>query len=160
MKAKRRGFTLIEMLVVMAIIAIVSMAVAPEILNSLEVRSLENSAREVLNSMERAKSQSVRTKLNHRVRFDNSLGHWRYLIERETSPGTWEQMPRSVSKIIPGGFVITVNLPDADSSVEFSSLGFIVNFEKDKNSIILQSEKLRQMNQPDLRSVVFFRGGS
>jgi len=148
------------MLVVIAILGIVTLAVAPEILNSLEVRNLENSVRDVLNSLERAKFQSVRTKLNHRVRFDNSDGPWKYVIERETSPGTWEQMPRSISKTIPDTFVTTINLPDADTSVEFSSLGFIANFEQDKNSIVLQSDKLKQMNQPDLRSVIFFRGGS
>jgi len=148
------------MLIVIGIVAILAMATAPELLNTMEVRTLENSVREVLNSLERAKFQAVRTKLNHRVRFENSEGFWEYVVERETAPGTWEQMPGTISKAIPSAFIATINLPDADTSIEFSSLGFVENFDKDKNSIVLQSDKLKKMNQPDLRSVLFFRGGS
>ncbi len=160
MKANRRGFTLIEMLLVIGILAILSMAVAPEILNSMEVRALENSSRKMLITMERAKSQSVRTKFSHRVNFDNTEGYWRYIIEREASPGTWEQMPGSIHTSLPSAFNVTVNLPAANTSVEFSSLGFIENFDKDKNNITIQSDKLHKMNQPDMRLVVFYRSGS
>jgi len=160
MKAKRHGFTIIEMLVVIAILGIVSLAVAPEILNSLKVRELENTSRQMLITMERAKSNAVRSKFNHRVRFDNTEGYWRYIIERESSPGTWEQMRGAIYGILPPDLNVTINLPAADTSVEFSSMGFVENFDKDKNSISVQSDKLQNMNQPDIRTVFFFRSGS
>ena len=55
MKTCRKGYTLIQMLVAVAIIGVVALVVSPEIINSLEVRGLENSAREVVSLLERAK---------------------------------------------------------------------------------------------------------
>lgn len=160
MKTTRKGFTLIELLVVIALIAMVSMIVAPEVLNSLEQRDLENSARDILSILERAKNLSVRSKLNHRVRFDNPTGVWQLQLEMETSPGTWQAVTGYVTRTIPGKFNVFINLPPADMSVEFSPLGFVNNFDTNNNTVVMQSERLRLRNRPDRSEVMFFAGGS
>ena len=101
---KERGFTLIETLVVIAIIGIIMLMAYPNIRNSLEMRSLENEAREILTTLQQAKFQAVKTKLNHRVNFDSSLGYWVYYIEREVSFDNWVEVPGTIRKSIPSTF--------------------------------------------------------
>jgi len=154
-----KGFTLIELLVAIAIIGIMVGSFYPSILNSLEKRSLENEAREILMTMEQAKFRAVKSKLNHRVRFDNSTGNWRFLVEREDTPGTWNEIPGVIGKTMSSKFNITVNLPTPDAVV-FSPLGFVTNYDTENNDIILQSDKLKGYNQPDQRVVRVLAGGS
>ncbi len=161
---RHKGFTFIEVLVVVGVLAMILAAIYPSIMNTLELRRLENSARDILTTMQRAKFQAVKTKINHRVGFLNNGGIWYYFIEREDTPGTWNPMPGFVRKEIPEKFVISVNFPDLvgtpDKGVEFSPLGFVTNFDSTQNSISLQSQKLQGYGQPDLRIVSAFAGGS
>ncbi len=159
MRINNKGFTLIELLVAIGIIAIIVVAFYPSILNSLETRSLENEAREILMTMEQTKFRAVKSKLNHRVRFDNSTGQLRYIIEREDTPGTWNEIPGVIGKTMSSKFNITVNLPTLDVVV-FSPLGFVTNYDTDNNNITIQSDKLKGYNQPDQRVVRVLAGGS
>ena len=136
-----------------------ALLVSPNIMNSLETRSLENEAREILMTMEQTKFRAVKSKLNHRVRFDNSTGQLRYIIEREDTPGTWNEIPGVIGKTMSAKFNITVNLPTLDVVV-FSPLGFVTNYDKDNNNITIQSDKLKGYNQPDQRVVRVLAGGS
>lgn len=160
----RNGFTFIEMVVVVAIIGMLVLAFYPSINNSLETRNLENQAREILSTMQRAKFQAVKTKLNHRVRFFQEEGYWVYTIEREESTGGWSVIPGFIKKSIPSKFTVTVSLPQASGaegkSVLFSSLGFITNFDLNQNKVTLKSEKLWGYTQPDLREILVYAGGS
>lgn len=153
-----KGFTLIEALVVIAIVGLLGMALTPGILNSLETRRLESEARDILTTVEKAKFQAVKTKLNYRVRFYQQEENWIYLVEREDPPGTWSAAPGEIPKQVFPGFVVTVNLPT--QQVEFSALGFISNYDPQQNSVILQSIKLLNKRQPDLREIWFYHGGS
>lgn len=159
-----KGFTFIEVMVVVGILAMILAAIYPSIMNTMEVRRLENSARDILSTMQRAKFEAVKTKINHRVGFLNDGGTWYYFIEREDTPGTWNLLPGFVRKEIPQKFVISVNFPDLvgtpDKGIEFSPLGFVTNFDTNLNSISLQSQKLQGYGQPDLRIVSAFAGGS
>ncbi len=159
MRINNKGFTLLELLVAIGIIAIIVVAFYPSILNSLETRSLENEAREILMTMEQTKFRAVKSKLNHRVRFDNSTGQLRYIIEREDTPGTWNEIPGVIGKTMSAKFNITVNLPTLDVVV-FSPLGFVTNYDTDNNNITIQSDKLKGYNQPDQRVVRVLAGGS
>lgn len=154
-----RGFTLIEILVTVAIISILSLASYPYIMNTLETRSLENGAREVLTVLQTARYRAIDTKDNHRVRFFQEGTDWRMIIERETSAGNWETSRGFAVRTLPSKFDVTVNLP-AGESVVFSSLGVVDGFDSTKNSLVLQSDKLKGYNQPDLRIVRFYGGGS
>ena len=136
-----------------------ALLVSPNIMNSLETRSLENEAREILMTMEQTKFRAVKSKLNHRVRFDNSTGQLRYIIEREDTPGTWNEIPGVIGKTMSAKFNITVNLPTLDVVV-FSPLGFVTNYDTDNNNITIQSDKLKGYNQPDQRVVRVLAGGS
>jgi len=160
MPINNKGFTLIEFLVAMAIIGILALVVSPNILNSLETRDLENSARKVMTTFQTAKFRAVKDKLNHRVRFDNSTGIWRFVVEREDTPTNWNEIPGVLGKTISSKYNVTVNLPTPDLAVVFSPLGFVTNFDKDKNNITIQSDKLDNFSQPDQREVFVFAGGT
>jgi len=163
-KLQQRGFTFIEVVVVVGILGMIIAALYPSIMNTLEMRRIENSARDIQTTMQRAKYQAVKTKLNHRVGFLDDNGVWFYFIEREDSPGTWNTMPGFVRKEIPEKLIVSLNFPDVtgvpSKGVVFSPLGFITNFDTNLNSISLQNDKLRGQGQPDLRIVAVFAGGS
>jgi len=154
----RRGFALIEMLIVVGIIGVMAVILFPNISSSWEIRKFENAARDVQSTMQRAKLETVKTKLNHRVKFESVSGGTRFYIERETSPNNWVLLPGFVKKTISSNFNVTVSLPD--QSVVFSPLGFIKNYNSLQNSITLQSPKMEEYNQPDERTITVFAGGS
>ena len=64
-----RGFTLIEILVVVGIMGIFLIVSYPSILNVMAVRNLDNTTREIQTYLQQAKLQAVSTKIVHRVRF-------------------------------------------------------------------------------------------
>jgi prepilin-type N-terminal cleavage/methylation domain-containing protein len=155
---KERGFTLIETLVVIAIIGIIMLMAYPNIRNSMEMRGLENEAREILTTLQQAKFQAVRTKLNHRVNFDNSLGYWVYYIEQEVSFNNWVEVSGTVRKSIPNKLTTTVNLPA--QVVVFSPLGFVLNYNMAQHDISVQSPNIQRQGQPSTRTIVIYAGGS
>lgn len=163
-KLRQRGYTFIEILVVVGILGVILAALYPSIMNTLETRGIENSARDILTTMQVAKFQAVKTKLNHRVGFLDDGGVWNYFIEREDTPGTWSTMPGFIRKEIPEKLIVSLNLPNIvgvpSQGVVFSPLGFVTNFDTNQNSVTLQSDKLRRQGQPDLRTVAVFAGGS
>ncbi len=163
-KFRQRGYTFIEVIVVVGILGMILAALYPSVMNTLETRGIENSARNILTTMQRAKFQAVRTKINHRVGFLDDGGIWYYFIEREDTPGTWSTIPGFVRKEIPEKLIVALNFPDItgvpSKGIVFSPLGFITNFDTNLNNISLQSDKLRRMGQPDLRVVAVFAGGS
>jgi prepilin-type N-terminal cleavage/methylation domain-containing protein len=157
-KDNRKGFTAAEVIVVMAIIGLLAALTFPSVINSLETRSLDSTARDILNEMQRAKFQAVKTKLNHRLRFAQDSGRWVYVVEREDSAGTWNQVQGIVENVIASGFSITVDLPL--QQVVFSPLGMVMNFNSAQNSVVVQSSKLAEYNKPAERYVYVFSGGS
>ena len=163
-KIRQRGYTFIEILVVIGTLALILAAFYPGIMNMLETRGIENSARDIQTTMQSAKFHAVKTKINHRVGFFNDGTTWFYFIEREDSPGTWNLMQGFVRKEIPDKLIVSLNLPVVagvpSNGVEFSPLGFITNFDTNLNSVTLQSDKLRKQGQPDLRVIAVFAGGS
>ena len=159
MRTCTKGYTLIGILVAIAVIGIIGFAVAPQIMNTLELRTLENSAREVVSTMDRAKFQAIKTKLNHRVRFDNTTGSWVMLTEQETAAGTWDEVPGFVPRSLSLKFNLTFNLP-ADLSVVFSPAGLVLNYDATNHSIVMQSDRMVRYNQPDQREILIYFGGS
>ena len=160
----KKGFSLIELLLVLGIIGIVVAASYPSIRNSLETRSIESGARDILTTLQRAKFQAVKTKQNQRVRFYQQNERWFFLIESQDTSGSWNQMSGFVTKTISTDFNVVINVViksgTTDKTVEFSQLGFITNYEIGKNSITLQSDKLKNYNQQDMREIKVFTGGS
>ncbi len=159
MKTCTKGYTLIGILVAIAVIGVIGLAVAPQIMNTLELRSLENSALDVISTMERAKFLAIKSKLNHRVRFDNTTGSWVMQMEQETAAGTWDEVPGFIPKPLSLKFNLTFNLP-TDLSVVFSPTGLVVNYDATNHSIVMQSDRMVRYNQPDQREIIFYYGGS
>lgn len=163
-KCRERGYTLIEVLVVVGILAMILAGLYPSILNTLETRGIENSARDILTTLQKAKFEAVKTKLNHRVGFLDVGGVWTYFIEQEDATGVWSILPGYIRKEIPEKFIVTLNFPDVagvpSKGVVFTPLGFVANFDTTQNSVTLQSDNLRKKGQPDLRVVAVFAGGS
>lgn len=162
MNPNKKGFTLLELLVVLGVMGILMFASYPSIMNSLDSRDLENTARDIQASMQTARFQAVSSKLSHRLRFDNSTGPWTYVIEREATSGNWASMSRYLARTISPKLLVSVVLPSlpAANTVVFDSVGMVSNFDTLKNTITLQSPKLKLRGQPDLRTIVFYNGGS
>jgi prepilin-type N-terminal cleavage/methylation domain-containing protein len=154
----RNGFTLVEILTAVAIIGIMALIFYPNIINTLETRKIEGSARQILTTLQRAKFQAVRTKLNHRVRFEAVGESWFYVIEQEDNPADWNIIRGFLRKSIPSEFQIDVDFPNG--IVEFSPLGLVADYSSTQNSITLQSLKLTTYNKPDQRVIKVLAGGS
>jgi prepilin-type N-terminal cleavage/methylation domain-containing protein len=163
---RERGFTLIESLVVVAIIGLLLIVSYPGIQNALQVRKLENEARQVLTSFQQAKFQAARLKLNHRVRFDDSTGRWVYFIEREDQAGTWQALPGSVRRLISSRYAVSVNFPTAVDGAPgqvavFSPFGRVENYDVNSSfNVSLQDSNLARKGQPSVRNIWLYLGGS
>ena len=154
----QKGFTLIEIVVAIVIIAVMALILYPNIMGSLEKRKLESVASDVQTTLQRAKFQAVKTRLNHRVRFVIMDARWVFLIEREDSPDVWNTMSGFIRKTIPSQFNVSINFPN--QIVEFSPLGFVSNYNVAQNSITLQNLKLQNDSQVSQIVVMVFIGGS
>ncbi|MGQ9671555.1 MAG: GspH/FimT family pseudopilin [Candidatus Aminicenantales bacterium] len=154
----QEGFTTIEMIAVVGILGILLVASYPAILNTLETRGLENEARKLLTTLQQTKFQAVKQKLNYRIRLDNSQGYWIYLVERQVNSTTWTEVQKSVRKMIPPKYTVTVNVPN--QMVVFSPLGMVLNYNPAQHTIAIQSPTLLAKGQPSTRSVIIYAGGS
>ncbi len=159
MPAPEKGFTFIEIIIVIAILGIMALGFYPSVLNTLELRALETSAREIQAALQTAKWQAVNAKTNHRVRFNLEAGRWMYRIETESSPGTWVLKTGQTPHSVPTKFDVTLDLPTS-STVEFTPTGFIYGYESAKNQIVLSSSKLATLGQASQRLIRFYAGGS
>lgn len=160
-KVRERGVTLIEIIVVVGIMGILLVASYPSILNTLENRQVENIGRDIVSTCNKARLLAVDTKANHRVRFAQVNGEWQYYLEREasTNPSTWVPVRDFLPKVIPVKFVVTVDLP-ADLSIQYSPMGIVEGYDSTRNSLTIQSLKLKSYGKPDLVLIRVFGGGS
>lgn len=162
---RSQGFTLIEVIVVVAIIGILVVVFYPAVLNTLENRDIENAARLIQMTFQQAKFEAIRAKVNHRVHFwqDND-GRWTYTIERETALDTWQPIHGFISRRIPLKFEVTLNIPNATigqgKEVIFNPIGIIVNYDPLLRSISLRSPKLSRQGQLGKIIISLYAGGS
>jgi prepilin-type N-terminal cleavage/methylation domain-containing protein len=159
----QRGFTLIEILVVIGIMGILMVVSYPSIMNTLASRNLDNATRQIQTYLQQTKLRAVDTKIVHRVRFYLADGgYWVYEMERLQMDGTWVRVEGPPRKAISGQFNVTMSLPasGADRIVIFSPVGAVANFTVGQNDIVLQSPKLDRPGQMDERVISLFMGGS
>jgi prepilin-type N-terminal cleavage/methylation domain-containing protein len=158
-----RGFTLIEVLVVVGIMGILMLGSVPSILNIMATRDVENTARQIQTYLQQTKLQAVSTRIVHRVRFTRiDASYWVYEMERLQENGTWIKAGIAPRKVIPGGLNVTFTVPlsGADHVVIFSAVGTVANFSVGQNTITLQNPKLDRLEQMDQRVISLFIGGS
>ncbi len=158
-----RGYTVIEVLVVLGIIGIFMVVSYPSLLNIMAVRNLDNATRQIQTYLQMTKLRAVDTKIVHRVRFYQADGgYWVYEMERLQIDGTWVRVEGPPRRSISNDFVVTLDLPldGSDPIVIFSPVGSVANFAVDQNTIVLQSPKLDRPSQMDERVIGLFMGGS
>ncbi|MBN2206348.1 MAG: prepilin-type N-terminal cleavage/methylation domain-containing protein [Candidatus Aminicenantes bacterium] len=152
-----RGFTFIEIMVVVSLIGLTALAIYPSINNIMRTRTFDNAAKDILTTMQQTKHLAVRAKISHRIRFLQRENIWRYVVEHETADGNWVRVPGQIEKTVPPEFAATVSLPA--QSVTFSALGYVTDFTVNQNTVTLQSERLTGALQDDLRVVSVYAGG-
>jgi prepilin-type N-terminal cleavage/methylation domain-containing protein len=154
-----RGFTLIEAIVVVAIMAMMMVYMFPSIMNSLETRDLDNSARDIQTTLQQARYRAVTDKIHFRVRFAQDHSLWWLHLESQDAAGNWSAASSFLPKTINSRFVVALHLP-AVQAVEFSPVGIVEGYDSTHNSLSLQSLKLKNKRQPDLRILTVFGGGT
>jgi len=164
---KSMGFTLIEIIVVVAIIGILVVAFYPMVLNTLENRDIENAARLIQMTFQQAKFEAIRTRLDHRVRFwQGNDGRWNYTIERLIQAGQWEPVHGFIPRQIPAKFEVTISLPNASTgtgyALIFTPIGTIAkdNYDPNLRSVSLHSRKLSSQGQLGTITIYVYAGGS
>jgi general secretion pathway protein H len=104
MNMNRKGITLIELVVVMAIIAIGAVLVAPNIGAWMPTYRLKGATRDVVSAMRVAQIKSVSNNIWYRVNFDSING--KYSLESSPDLGvTWAK--EGDDFILPGGVNIS-----------------------------------------------------
>lgn len=81
-RSRDAAFTLMELMVVLALIAILSAAILPEMRGSFEDAVLRSSARQVVDVFGVANARAVSLSQAHRVRFEPAAG--RYSVEAQS----------------------------------------------------------------------------
>lgn len=158
MMRNRPGLTLLELMIVVGILGIFALTTYPAIVNVLRVRALESQTREVMMDLNRAKMLAVKNKTEVRLIFSQTAGGtWTYILEEDAGSG-WAVPGGIIRKSISSDIQIVINLPDL--SVEYSPLGLVDNSAAGQNTIVLSSDKVKALNQPDVRSLTIFGGGS
>jgi prepilin-type N-terminal cleavage/methylation domain-containing protein len=154
-----RGYSMIELIAVIAIIGIILALGIPGYTSIQAVRLIDNEARTILMAFQQAKWQAAVTGLSHRLLFKSSDGAWSYRLERETASDTWTLVPGTTEKGVSSELGVTISLP-ASLTVVFGPNGFISNHDSSKCSIMLSSDKLQSLGQLSQRTIRLFSGGS
>jgi general secretion pathway protein H len=87
MLREKRGVTLIELVVVMAIVVIIGLFLAPAIGEWWDNYRIRQAGRDIVSHLQLAKISAISHSLEYRVRFDLTNGE--YLVER--NDGVWQQ---------------------------------------------------------------------
>ena len=112
----RRGFTLVEMLVVIAIISIMSVAIIAEMRGTFQDALLRSTSRELAGAFNVASSRAISVNRPYRIRLD-SMAH-RYFLERSARGGSDFHPARDIpgsSGTLDARITISVLEPGADS---------------------------------------------
>ena len=113
--SRQFGFTLIELMVVIVLIAIMTAMILPEMKGTYEDALLRSTARKLVDVCSLANSRSITINQAHRVRLDRKNG--RYFIERATREGGKREGSAHEREIIGGEGTI-----DTRISIELRSV--------------------------------------
>jgi len=110
MKINKKGVTLIELIVVLAIIAIGAVLAVPNLGPWLANYRLRSATRDITSTLRTAQMKAVSINLDHRVSFTEGTGSAAsYVLQRNTG-GVW--VSEGVSQTLPTGIQLTTNFPN------------------------------------------------
>jgi len=110
MKMNKRGVTLIELVVVFAIIAIGAVLMVPNMGPWIQSYRLRSATRDIVSTLRTAQMKAVSINLDHRVSFTEGTGNaGSYVLERNTGGVNWIQ--EGEFKTLPTGIKLTTNFP-------------------------------------------------
>jgi prepilin-type N-terminal cleavage/methylation domain-containing protein len=109
---RKDGFTIIELLVTIVVLAIVAAIAIPGFSRWLPDRRLRVAARDVYSNMQLAKLGAVRSNTDWAIVFDTTAGAQRYQVCSDSGDGSWATTgDNAVEK--------TVNLADYESGIAY-----------------------------------------
>ncbi len=131
---KIQGFTLIELMVTIAVLAIIATLAAPSMTSMIRKNRLHNDAREIVELATMARSNAVFSKKEQKLALDSSVtdGQLKWLPEAHTS---WATKP--------------VN------SISYNMFGFLIS-ANDRECFILQHQK----DTTQKAVIEFYKNGS
>lgn len=129
MKQSQKGFTLVELVIVLALLAITSAFAFPYVSSWIEGTQYRSAAQDILHALRQSRGLAVSSNLEHRVMFD--LDGNRYQIQQgERSSGSsvwtgvadWIELPSNIALRCNDGCDSTGNA-DGDKPLQFNPNG-------------------------------------
>ncbi|OGP90898.1 MAG: hypothetical protein A2157_05500 [Deltaproteobacteria bacterium RBG_16_47_11] len=128
----RKGITLVELVVVMAIIAIGAVLVAPSIGAWIPNYRLRGATRDIVSTLRTAQMRAVATNLEYRVDFD--VGGKSFILQYQTTAGLQDEGSR---QFLPTG----VTFVSATFSGSVSHAVFNPNSTSSAGSVLLRNSR-------------------
>ncbi len=108
---EKKGFTLLEMMIVVVIIGVLAGIAIPNIAAQLPHYRLKAAARNLVSNMIKAKSQAIAENTSHIITFNNVAGQDTYTITISSGTATW------------GPIELSPGHPD----IEYNAINFAAN---------------------------------
>jgi len=103
----KKGLTLIELVIVMAIIAIGAVLIAPNIGGWLPVYRLKGATKDIVSTLRIAQMKAISTNLEYRVSFANQT----FLLQKgNLSSGSTNWTAEGATQTLPSGITMSVSL--------------------------------------------------
>ena len=102
---RERGYTLVELMVVMAVLAMIVALVTPQFSRSLPGLQLNTASRELAGELRHAREEALRSGRDTHVRFDLALGRYAF-------------SGSSVEKILPPGIAMSLTTAERETEGE------------------------------------------